>query len=174
MVMRWLTRDWHGSGGNPLDDAQVAERTAAYARHRETVIRRRPDDLKALAGEPGRGRHWDLHDGRVEAWEARTPERFVLYVVSGDVRCGYQRLQIEYRNPELFGATEQELAAWFGDARTELLYQEVDALPDGRFEHRHLLWPEGEFGIRFGDISVTATAATASDYTRAKRPASSR
>jgi len=77
--MRWLTRDWHGSGDSPLGDAQAEELTTAY--------------------------------------------------------------------------------------------QEVDALPDGRFEHRHLLWPQGEFGIRFNGISVAVAAATSDEYALARRPA---
>jgi hypothetical protein len=68
---------------------------------------------------------------------------------------------------ELFGATEQQIARWLGDGRTELLFQEVDVAPDGRFEHRHLLRPEGEFGVRFADIAVDSMPATAADYDRA-------
>jgi len=170
--MRSLTRDWHGSGENPLTDAEVDEHTAAYQQHREAVLPQLPDDLKTLAGQPIDGHHRNLHDGRVEAWEAELPDRIVLQIVCGDVRHRYERLQIEYRGAELIGASEHNLAAWLGNERTELLYQEVDAIPDGRFEHRHLLWPQGEFGIRFTDISVTATTVTPDDYDRAKRPAS--
>jgi hypothetical protein len=171
MVMRWLTRDWHGSGENPLSDAEVAEHTAAYERHCEAVLPRLPDDLKTLAGQPIDGHYRNLHDGRVEAWEARLPNRFVLQIVCGDLCHGYERLRVEYRGAELLGVSEYDLAAWLSNERTELLYQEVDALPDGPFEHRHLLWPKGEFGIRFKDIAVTATAVTSDDYDRAKRPA---
>jgi len=174
MVMRWLTRDWHGSGDNPLTDAEVAEHTAAYQRHCEAVLPRLPDDLKTLAGQPIAGHYRVLHDGRVEAWEAELPDGLVLHVVCGGFQHGYERLSIEYRDAELFGTDEHQLATWLANDGTELLYQEVDALPDGRFEHRHLLWPQGEFGIRFHDIYVTATTATPDDYDDAKRPASKR
>ena len=171
MVMRGLTRDWHGSGENPLSDAEVTARTAAYQRHREAVLPQLPDDLKTLAGQPVDGQRWILHDGRVEAWGAELPDRVVLQIVCGEFGHGYERLTVEYRSAELIGASEHDLAAWLGNERTELLYQEVDDLPDGRFEHRHLLWSQGEFGIRFNDIAVTASAVPADAYDQARRPA---
>ena len=167
MVMRWLTRDWHGSGENFLTDAEVDERTAAYKRHRQVVLPSLPADLQALAGEPISERFWVLHDGRVETWEAHLPERCVLVIVSWGKECGFHRLRIKYLDAELFGATEQQIARWLCDDRTQLLFQEVDVAPDGRFEHRHLLWPEGEFGVRFVDIGVDSMPATAADYDRA-------
>jgi hypothetical protein len=62
------------------------------------------------------------------------------------------------------GAGEQELEAWLGDSQTQLIVQEVDALLDGRFEHRHLLWPRGEFAIRFTSIEVATGPASAEEY----------
>jgi hypothetical protein len=172
MVMRWLTRDLTGVGGDEMSTAAAVERRAAYGRHRLAILPRLPDDFRTLAVDPIHKPVRSLHDGRLETWHADLPGRLVLTVICGDQQRGYERLQIEYRHAELFGTDERRLAQWFADPRTEWLDHEVDALSDGRFEHRHLLWPNGEFGVRFAEISVTATPATPKDYQHASRPAS--
>jgi hypothetical protein len=162
--MRWLTRDWHGFGDTPLSKAEVIERVAAYDRHREAVMPLLPEDFQALAGAPIDGSYHSLEDGRVESWALEAPERIVLTVVAPADQGGYERLRIEYHGVELVGAGEQELEAWLGDSQTQLIVQEVDALLDGRFEHRHLLWPRGEFAIRFTSIEVATGPASAEEY----------
>jgi hypothetical protein len=164
-VMRWLTTEWVGASGEMLTAEEVDERAAAYQRHLDSLMPQLPDELRALAAA-------GLHDGRLERWEAAMPARLVLLVVCGDRQRGYERLAIEYRDAELVAATDHDLSKWFADPDTELLYQELDVLPDGRFEHRHLLWPAGEFAVRFDDARVSSSAATAKDYDQAREPAS--
>jgi len=162
MVMRWLTRSTD-------DDAEMASREAAYRAHLQSLLPRLPEPLRGFAGEPVGGRLRSVHDGRVESWHADLPDRFRLQLVCGDLQRGYERLAIEYVTAvELLGPEVTELAEWLADKRTEFLYDEVDALADGRFEHRHLLWPEGEFGVRFFDVAVTATPATPEMYEQAR------
>lgn len=164
MVMRWLTRDWHGFGDTPLSKAQVSERETAYERHREAVMPLLPEDFQALAGAPIDGTYHSLDDGRVESWTLEPPERMVLTVVAPADDGGYERLRVDYHGVELVGASDQELAVWLGDPQTQLIVQEVDALLDGRFEHRHLLWPRGEFAIRFTSIEVATGPASLEEY----------
>ena len=164
MVMRWLTRDWHGFGDAPLSKAEVLERETAYERHREAVMPLLPEDFQALAGAPIDGSYHSLDDGRVESWSMEIPERLVLTIVAPDDRGGYERLRVDYHDVELVGTSEQELAVWLGDPQTQLIIQEVDALLDGRFEHRHLLWPRGEFAIRFASIEVATGPASLDEY----------
>jgi hypothetical protein len=45
---------------------------------------------------------------------------------------------------------------------TEIL-DEVDVAPDGFFEHRFLLFPAGEFGVRFKSMVTDLQPASASD-----------
>ena len=54
------------------------------------------------------------------------------------------------------GADVRGLESWLGDPRTELLHDVVDIIAHGRFEHRHLVWPDGEFAVRFSDITIDA------------------
>jgi hypothetical protein len=172
MVMRWLTRDLNGAGADELSDAVAAGQRAAYDRHRLAILPRLPDDLRTLAADPVHAPARSLHDGRLETWQADLPDRLVLSVICGDLQRGYERLRIEYRHAELVGTDEHRLAGWLADPQTEWLEHEVDALSDGRFEHRHLLWPSGEFAVRFAEISVTAAPATPKEYQDASRPAS--
>lgn len=65
---------------------------------------------------------------------------------------------------QLVGADVRWLNGWLDDPRTELLYDEVDVVDPGRFEHRHLLWPEGEFGVRFAEVSVVSAPASPDIY----------
>ena len=84
---------------------------------------------------------------------------FTLQVFSGDLQIGYRRTVIQYRDAELFGADEATLASWLEDPETEMLQDEIDRR-EGSYEHRHLLWPRGEFGVRFGDAVIVTAAAT--------------
>jgi hypothetical protein len=164
MVMHWLTRDWHGFGDRPLSKAEAMEREATYDRHRQAVLPLLPDDFKALAGDLIDGRYHSLEDGRVESWELELPQRFVITVVAPDGEGGYERLEVAYHDVELVGAAPLELAGWLEDPQTQLIVQEVDALLDGRFEHRHLLWPRGEFAIRFTAVHVATGPASPDEY----------
>lgn len=165
MVMRWLTRDWHGFGDRPLSKAEVSELEAAYDRHRIAVLPLLPYEFRVLAGEAVDGRYHSLDGGRVESWSLELPQRLMLTVVAPDGLGGYERLVVDYlAEVELAGATAEEVSAWLEDPQTELVCQEVDALLDGRFEHRHLLWPRGEFAVRFTSIEVATGPATADEY----------
>jgi hypothetical protein len=154
MVMRWLTREW---ANGSLSEADFRERARAERRHRESVLSRLPASLRTLSGDPVDGRYRSLHDGRINSWELRLPDRFILELTAGDRQYGYERLRLEYRDVELLGVSEQQLDSWFNDESTELLYDEVDVAGDGRFEHRVLLTPDGEFGVSFGSRALTAT-----------------
>ena len=45
---------------------------------------------------------------------------------------------------------------------TEIIEEEVDIIDD-LFEHRMLLWPEGEVGVRFRTLTVERVGATPDD-----------
>jgi hypothetical protein len=168
-VMKWRTRQWHGQGPDAehlaeLTDAECEAAEEAYQRHREAVLPRLPDGLRLLAGEPDDLGYVSLHDGEVDWWVLDGSRSLTLEVVcsfesveASAAPGGCRRVVIQYRERvELIGANEADLQRWLDNARTVFLYDEVDVLDDGRFEHRHLLWPRGEFGVRFDDIVVVS------------------
>jgi hypothetical protein len=47
-----------------------------------------------------------------------------------------------------------EVERLVNSAQTEILLQEVDMPFPGRFEHRLLLWPEGELALQCAELSL--------------------
>lgn len=147
--MRWFTPQVANLAGTPLTDEESDARCGAYSEHLGKLLPDLPEPLLALA------RDHDLHDGRVVAYVLNPPERVELSIVCGDLQRGYRRLTLDYRCAELTSATDAAtLPGLLDDQDTELLYDEIDRAPDGRFEHRHLLWPRGEFGVRFRELRL--------------------
>ena len=158
VVMKWMTRAWH-NGELSWDEEEALD--AGYRSHLEAVLPRLPASVRVFAGEPDEAGYVSLHDGVVEWWARDGAKTLTLQIFCGDdLELGYRRLVVQYRGRvEIFGASERELADWLADAETQLLYDEIDVAGDGRFEHRFLLWPRGEFGVRFEDALVVSAAA---------------
>jgi hypothetical protein len=92
--------------------------------------------------------------------------------MTGPSRCecsqatssGYEWTTLRYESAELIGAGPADLALWFDeDQLTEVGEEEVDLLPGGRFAHRLLLWPEGEFGVAFRRLEIDHQPASSAD-----------
>lgn len=157
MVMKWYTRAWVNS---ELDDEADGRLQAEYLTHIRALMPRLPDALKIFAGEPDQLGYLSLHDGVVEWWTLDGDRSFTVQIVCGDNQLGYRRIVIQYRGAiELIGTDVAELSSWLDNCKTELYYDEIDICDDGRFEHRHMLlpggeFPTGEFGVRFSEASV--------------------
>jgi hypothetical protein len=137
--MKWHTRQWHGTEGG-LTEAEWEALDAGYTAHTEAVLPHLPEALRLLSGQPDELGYVSLRDGVVEWWVLDRPRSLTLQLFCGDLQLGYRRLVLQYRGRiELVGADEQDLRRWLDDTRTEFLYDEVDIVEDGRFEHRHLL-----------------------------------
>jgi hypothetical protein len=167
MVMKWLTRRW--TQGELSEDEEAAV-DAGYLSHVQAVRSRLPEALWLFAGQPDEMGYVSLHDGRVEWWVLDGARSLTLQVICGDHQIGYRRLVIQYRGQvDVFGASESDVAGWLDDAETELLYDEVDIADENRFEHRSLLRPQGEFGVRFEDVVVVSASASSSTYWLVRR-----
>jgi len=160
-VVKWLTREWHRGD---LSDAEGEAVLPAYRKHLAEIADRLPDRFRVLAEAGG---SVTLHDGRFVlagttgpdlqlnistrdySFEPRSPEPLLL-------------VHLCYRNFELVNLSLEQFLWRALEPRTEILYCEADALEDGRFEHRMLLWPDwgwafkttGWFGIRCSTIDV--------------------
>ena len=170
MVMRWLTRQWlHGA----LTEAETDARLDQCRSHHEALLPRLPPGLRLLLGEQDELGYITLHDGAVEWWASDGSRSLTLELVCGNEQVHYRRVLIQYRGRvELVGADEHDLRRWLNDLHTEFLYDEVDVLSDGRFEHRHLLSNDEEFGVRFEDIVVVSAPLSVSalrEYWRRRR-----
>jgi len=110
-------------------------------------------------------RNWlarsNLHDAQVRDWQLGANGDFALSMLVGDLEGGYECLTLTYLGSDLIDVTRDGLAAT--DPGVELIQDEVDVLADGRYEHRILAWPAGEFGVRFRSLRVRREMASSSD-----------
>jgi hypothetical protein len=157
--MRWFTRE--AIDGD--DSVNWSKLVASYWQHLEQLHPRLPGGLLPLASPDAA---LDLHDGLIDRLEERGDASIVLGVLRGNVQAGYSLVELTYFGAEVytesFPALRLALNAVIplerGDVvsyvpMTEILYDEIDEAEDGHFVHRFLLFPFGEFAVRFRDFS---------------------
>jgi hypothetical protein len=150
MVMKWFDRNYVTGS---LDDEDWERRRAEYSRHLERVAADLGDGAEELIAS------MNLHDAQVQEW-AWADRVFTLRVLAGDIQRGYEVMTLRYEDAELHGATDDDLARWrLTEPGVELVEDEVDLSPGERCEHRLLVWPDGEFAIRFGALRITSEPA---------------
>jgi hypothetical protein len=154
--MRWFDRAW---ATGALRDSDWARRTEDYRAHLEAIGDQLDTGCAVLAGEA-----FTLHDGQVTRWQYGDDGSLTLRVLTGDLQRGYEWTTLRYESAELIGAGPADLALWYDeDQLTEVGEEEVDLLPGGRFAHRLLLWPEGEFGVAFRRLEIDHQPASSAD-----------
>ena len=150
MVMRWFTRAWHDG---ELSDGDFGVALDGYQRHLADLVPSLPSDVAVLAG-------LYLHDAQVQSW-ALEDGKFAWRLLIGDLQRGYQMAHIEYHEAELLGVDRTGLESMQLDrTAADLLSDEIDRGPDGRFEHRLFFWPDHEFGVRFARVELTTSEAS--------------
>ena len=160
--MQWLTREW-ASGA--LDDAEWDLRWRDYQSHRTAVLPRLRDGAERLI------QGVNLHDAQIQSVEHQPGGALVLRALVGDLQVGYEFVELSFVGAELRlepGATIDSLRLY--DAETEIIYDEVDVQTDGRFVHRVLLWPQGEYEVVFTSLTERREEASPSDR-RFREPA---
>ncbi len=141
--MKYLTREWYDSGHN--DDDYFA-----YRRYLTSISERLSAPVLALALS-------DLHDARFLDVAHDTEARVLtLRLRIGFKRIGYADMHLRYVGVDL-SANDGDPEALLADRDTEVIYHEVDACDDGRFEHRLLLSPRGELVIALESIDIYQT-----------------
>jgi hypothetical protein len=73
------------------------------------------------------------------------------------LRPGHSSIQVtlQFHDVDVTMMPESGPPAWLVRGETELLYDEIETLPDGRFEWRAIAWPQGELAIDFADVSLS-------------------
>lgn len=153
--MKWLTREW-ASGA--FDDSEWDSQWREYQLHCTAVLPRLRDGAERLV------HGINLHDGQIQSFEYRPDGALAVRVLVGDLQVGYEFVELSFVDAELrieHGATIDSLR--FQDAETEILYDEVDVEADGRFVHRVLLWPQGEYEVVFTALTERREEARSSD-----------
>ncbi len=96
----------------------------------------------------------NLHDALLRSWRYEPGVELLLEVVIGDLQSGYEDVQLRYGGAEIDDTTAEALEGLQNGEHAQMLYDEVDVIRDGRYEHRIIAWPSGEMAIRFHDLRV--------------------
>jgi hypothetical protein len=147
--MRWFTR---GYAQEELEDADWEQRRSDYERHLERSGRSSGTARELLP-------EISLQDAQLLEFATGPNQELTLKLVCGDLQRGYERLTLRYRQAELVGANAEAIRQWLADG--ERVADEIDRTGVG-YEHRILVWPAGEFGVRFTAVAIELGAADAS------------
>ncbi|RKR74187.1 ankyrin repeat domain-containing protein [Frondihabitans australicus] len=128
-----------------------------YAQHLAEIDDALTPEVRELAHDV------HLHDARVESFDA-SGDRLRLLLVAGANARGYERIALTFEGVTL-GVPERtrldELHLLAGDS--EILCDEVDLAPGGRFVHRGWVWETGMFSVEFSGLLLSREATTAAD-----------
>jgi hypothetical protein len=145
--MRYFTRSW---ANHELSDAEDDQARQAYERRIAEIAPRLPPAMLRLLREVS------LHDAIIErvVWRPAKQELKLDLVGVSDL-TGYFLVQLTYGGAQL---GKQHIAALKRAAlsrETELLYDEVDIIDDGRLCHRILFWPNEEVTLDFSQLELS-------------------
>jgi hypothetical protein len=154
--MKWLPASARG------DDAAWSKAMSAYQARLGEIAHMLTPQLHELATDS----RMQLNDGRFELVEVNLPKSVVKIVVEcGDQVSGYRRVTLDLVGARVVPDNLHALAAAVGAefradhwrksrSVTEILDQEIDVLPGGRFLLSLALFPFYEFSIEFKDVTV--------------------
>ncbi len=150
--MRWFDRDFITGG---LPDEEWLARQKSFAAHLERIRPLLIDGADLLLDTTS------LHDGQVAEWSYEPGVLLAVRILVGDLQRGYEWLTLRYSEATLIGTTEADLSRWWpvDELASEIVEEELDVVGE-LFEHRMLLWPEGEVGVRFKSLTIDRVAAT--------------
>lgn len=152
--MQWFTPAWHSGDLEDQHPGSTEDVRDAYWSHIEALVPQMPAAVRELATTT------QLHDGQVHRWQHHEGALRAELIV-GDQQVGYSLLSLEYTSAQVQpeGVSLSDLTV--GDV--EILYDEITLTPDGRWQHRLLLWPYRELAITFDGLQLLTTTATAAD-----------
>lgn len=109
----------------------------------------------------------NLHDAQIHSFERGRDGNLAMRALIGDLQVGYEFIELTFMDAEVrlqAGHDGEELSL---TARgVEIHYDEIDVQADGRFVHRVLLWPDGEYEVTFTALAEHRVPAEASDRRR--------
>ncbi|NND71206.1 MAG: hypothetical protein HKN43_06475 [Rhodothermales bacterium] len=145
--MKYFTKEWHGGGWNGY---QLEQTRDAYFRRLEAIKLTFPQDVSRLATEV------DLQSGLIRKVRYRNHRPWSLQILlrCGGVFQGYQDLDLEYNNVIVSEEDLVSLEMLADIDRVEMLVDEVDFGPPGKYVHRILFSDYDDIEIGFGSVSI--------------------
>jgi hypothetical protein len=155
--MKYFTSEWCNG---ELSDAEYERAREAYQQHYAALEPSLPEAVRQISALP-------LHDAFIERATFDRRSRFlVLEFLGGDFQVGYSSIVLTYSEAQF---AVPALVAIVGDLETEFLYDEIDSLPDGFYQHSIIFWP-GHRDIDIGFRSVSISQAPRVDRTVVQWP----
>lgn len=156
MAMKWFSNDWyHGE----TTDEEFERPYKFYREHCSRTMPLVPKALRRFLGEEVNGRATSIHDAKVVDWDDSSPDSFSITwdCPFGQTEADFERLTVVYSGKvELFDVDLAQITTWLNDPETEFIFDELEKVDEDRFEHRHLMYPKGDFGVRFSTASATS------------------
>lgn len=149
--MKYFKREW----SEEVDAAETDRAHQAYLQHLRQIEERLSSDLRKLATDVS------LHDALFKAFDYDDSASVLeIRLRCGDLQVGYFDLDLHYEGACIVNGYTPALAAAVHNPKTEVLYDEVDVADGSLFEHRMLLWPQGDVTIRFRHCSLSYSPVT--------------
>ncbi len=156
MAMKWFSNAWYHGVKTEEEFEWPYKFYLEHCSHTTPLV---PENLRRFLGEQVNGRHTWIHDATVVEWEDSSPDAFTITwdCPHEQTEDDFERLTVVYSgNVELFDVDSDQIATWLNDPETEFIFDELEIVGEDRFEHRHLMLPKGDFGVRFSTASVTS------------------
>jgi Protein of unknown function (DUF4085) len=136
-----------------LTDEETSRAFEEYAQYVSSSLPSLPVEVKELVAEN------NLHDALILVVERIELEATLsISYLAGENRR-YKVVAIKYFGVSMTERDFSALVEAARDRRTEVLYDELRLLEDGRFEHSLLLSPAGEFSLAFDRVELESHSA---------------
>lgn len=162
--MRYFTRHWYDRiqasffSDVPFTEEESSAPFREYRAHLANIGHLLPSNLLFVAA------HLSLHDGLFKGVAHHQAARQLdIRLRCGDLPSGYFDLELSYHEATILTEPTVGLNGLVNNAEYEILYDEVDVADGGVYEHRMLLWPDGEVALRFSSFMYEQIAVADRD-----------
>lgn len=161
--MKYFTKEWHGGGWNGY---QLEQTRDAYFRRLQAIKLNFPPSVSQLATDV------DLQSGLIRKvrYRNRRPRALYLSLRCGGLYQGYQDLDLEYKDVVVSDEDLVSLELLSDVERVELLADEVDVGPPGKYVHRILFSDYDDIEIGFRDVAIRKTSMPSRTFTKDPLP----
>ncbi len=144
--MKYFTQEWISGD---LTNEEYDHARKEYRSYIDQVKESFPVSIRSLATEI------NIHDGLFTSVVVDTQKRLLkLELLIGDLQVGYEDLTFKYSDVDFSLLDTSLLETLANSSETEALYDEVEDVGNGFYQHRIIFWPRGQLCIQFKKIEI--------------------
>ncbi len=152
--MKYFTREWCSGGLSDEENDRIWE---DYKKYIKDIYWKLPFVLKILTNDIS------LHDGIIKKTYFYVKEGVLEFSgIFGDLQIGYFGLNIKYF--DVYKMDTAFLKSLFYKEKAEILYDEIEILPDNKYSHKLIFTNGKEMEIIFNDIELKITNEIPANY----------